>query len=139
MKHIIWFFEDARDWCKTRWKRFWQAIAGWWLNKKLSADTSDRSEAQAAVNRVVMETDIAPDCISALVVHGGPAIKITHDNGPPEVCIAATYDRAADHAIRTIRELGLVAGERSQLNRAQRRQFDAERKQQRKRKETHYN
>ena len=135
MKQVIWFFEDVRDWLKERFKRAWQACTGWWLDKKLAADTTTRSEAEEAVRRVVMTTNIAPDCVTATVVRGGPCILVKHDRAT-EAIIHNTYAEAADEAIRYILQHQLGTGERSKLNRAQRRQFDAE--QRRKRKNTQY-
>lgn len=114
---------------KLRWK-----FTGALLEEKLADTESDeRSEAQKAVDRVVWETDIAPDCVSASVVRGGPCILLKTD-GEWEATIHNTYAEAADEAIKFINLQGEYMepqAETSKLNRRARREFDAQRRKRR--------
>lgn len=112
----------------------WQAliwkIKGYFLDKKLANPESPvRDEAQEAVAKVVVETDIAPDCVSALVYRGGCAIKVKHDDAW-EMFIHNSYMEAADKAIEWLRTQGDEVQTRrvSEMNRKQRRAFDKKRK-----------
>lgn len=87
---------------KEIWKRFWQPIKWWWtgnvLTSELEKSSLTRTEAELAVERIVMTTNIQPDCVSATVIRGGTAILITHDRGK-EGFIGNGYEHAADKAI----------------------------------------
>jgi hypothetical protein len=125
-------------------KKLFQIIRGWWLALKwwwtggvLNAQLQDqgspqRNEAQEAVDRVVRETRIASDCVSATVLRGGATIIVAHDAGR-EAFIGRSYDHAADKVIewanqregRFIRQMVTSRmsqqGQRSTRKRAQRR------------------
>jgi hypothetical protein len=108
-------------------------IKGYFLDAQLAnPDTVTRSEAEEAVAKVIFKTNIAPDCVSAVIVRGGPCIYVKHDNAH-EAFIHNTYDEAADEAITWInRHTGIIkTAETSGLNRQQRRSFDAKRRQKR--------
>lgn len=114
--------------------RLFKFLRYWWsgnlLEVKLQDKTSDiRSEAQRAVDNVVFETDIAPDCVYATVINGGCAIVVKH-NAATEVCVHNSYAEAALEAIKWLqaREGEIHTGKVSDLNREQRRSFDAQRK-----------
>jgi hypothetical protein len=124
-------------------KTLWQKIKGFFQNivwdiksyflaARLDSDTVTRGEAEEAVAKVVYKTNIAPDCVSATVVRGGPCIYVKHDNAH-EAFIHKTYAEAADEAINWLnRHTGIVrTSETSGMNRQQRRAFDAKRKQKR--------
>ncbi len=122
---------------KTQWERFQaflKMMVWWWKGQNLDKQLADvqgelRSEAHAAVVKVVYETNIAPDCISALVFRGGCAIKVKHDDAW-EMCIHNTYDQAADGAIEWLLLQGgeIKTSEVSGMSRKERRRFDAQRR-----------
>lgn len=114
--------------------RIWWKITG--SAKALSLDDKTsplRTEAEEAVARVILETDIAPDCIEACIVRGGTALKIKHDDAW-EVFIHKNYTQAADKAIEWLNLQGdeISTSETSNMNRAQRRAFNANRRHARK-------
>ncbi len=88
-----------------------------------------RTEAELAVERVVMETDITPDCINAQVLRGGCTILVKH-NEAWEAFVHNSYGEAADKAIEWLKLQGdeIKTNKVTKLNRQQRRKFDAERK-----------
>lgn len=128
-------------WLKARWKRLWTFLYRWWGGKLLNIELADtaspaRSEAEEAVARVVFETNVAPDCVAATVIRGGPAILIKHDKAQ-EAFVHHTYAKAADKAIEWLKHresMGreLKQGMTSGLNRAQRRQFESRRRREKK-------
>ncbi len=100
-------------------------IRGARLEEKLADPVSPlRTEAQQAVDRVVRETNLPPDCVQARVYNGGCAILVKH-NAAWELCIDHTYAGAAQHAIDFLRKHDVEAGQVSVMNRQQRRAFDA--------------
>lgn len=90
-----------------RLKNLWLRLKWWWQNGVLSAKLAEgepvRSEAEAAVERIVMQTLIAADCVVATMLRGGPAIIIKHDKAQ-EGFIGKTYAHAADKAIEWLTE-----------------------------------
>jgi hypothetical protein len=87
---------------------WWLALKWWWTGGVLSAQLSDhgspqRTEAEEAVDRIVRETRVAPDCVAATVLRGGATIIITHDNGK-EAFIGRSYDHAANKVIEWLLE-----------------------------------
>lgn len=125
------------------WLRLWR----WWTGKVLNARLKDhsspeRNEAELAVERVVTQTNLAPDCVAATVIRGGPAILVRLDTSS-EAFVHHSYALAAEQAIkwanareRRQAELkrsgnGNGQGQVSKLNRKQRRQFDKLRKKER--------
>lgn len=91
-----------------------------------------RTEAELAVERVVMETDIAADCVCAEIVRGGTAIRVMH-NDAWEVFIGRNYNHAAEEAINWLKRQGdeIKTNKVTHLNRHQRRKFDHERRKKR--------
>jgi hypothetical protein len=82
---------------------WWHALKWWWTGGVLNAQLQDqgspqRNEAQEAVDRIVRETRLAADCVSATVLRGGATILVTHDRGR-EAFIGRSYDHAADKVI----------------------------------------
>jgi hypothetical protein len=132
-------------WITWIWQQIWWKLRGEALHHQLQDHASPlRSEAQIAVDRVVYETKIAPDCVMGAVVRGGPAIILKHDphgNGATQtVFIGKTYEHAATEAIAWLKTQGseLTTKKVSQLRRADARKFDAIRRQkQRKRRRRH--
>jgi hypothetical protein len=122
-----------RAWPWWRWvinffKHFFRNMRGGVLDEKLRDETSTvRSEAQQAVDRVVRECNIPPDCVQAQIYNGGCAILIKH-NAAWEMCIDHTYAKAADRAIEFLRKNDVEAGKVSVMNRHQRRAFEAKRR-----------
>lgn len=128
---------------KIRWyHRLWDALAGvyvWFkhgvtgslLEERIATAQSEaRNEGQEAVDKVVLETDIVPDCVSASVVRGGPCILVKTD-GEWEAFIHNTFGEAADKAIEWVNQQGEYMesqAETSSMNRGQRRAFDAKRR-----------
>ena len=113
---------------------FLQRIFWFWKGQVLEAELAQeasplRTAAQLAVDRVVLETDITPDCVSALVFRGGETIKIKH-NEAWEVFIGKNYEHAADEAIAWLKRQGdeIKTGRVTKMKRKQRRAFDAERR-----------
>jgi hypothetical protein len=118
----------------ARFRAFLQRIFWFWKGKVLEAELEQpnsplRSAAQLAVDRVVLETDITPDCVSALVFRGGEAVKVMH-NAAWEVFIGKNYEHAADEAIAWLKRQGdeIKTNKVTGMNRKQRRIFDAERR-----------
>ena len=91
-----------------------------------------RTAAELAVERVVMETDITPDCVCAEIVRGGTAIRVMH-NDAWEVFIGRDYNHAAEEAINWLKRQGdeIETSKVTHLNRHQRRKFDRERRRKR--------
>lgn len=84
-------------------RSWWLALKWWWTGGVLNAQLSDRTspqrnEAQEAVDRVVRETRLAADCVSATVLRGGATLLVTHDRGR-EAFIGRSYNHAADKVI----------------------------------------
>jgi len=127
---------------KTSWyRRLWrwlsqtiQNIVWWFQGVALEAELKDAESvrhraAQNAVRRVVMETDIAPDCVSATIVRGGPTIMVRHDDAW-EAFVHNSYSEAAQEAINWINRQGdeISTSETSDMNRKQRRAFSSQRR-----------
>jgi hypothetical protein len=121
--HFLAWLVGCYYWCKHK-------VTGSLLADRIADESSpERTEAQAAVDKVVMQTDIAPDCVSAIVQDGGPCILLKVD-GEWEATIHNSFGEAADEAIKWL----LIQGDfvetagTSKMNRKQRRVFDAERR-----------
>ena len=125
----------------TRWERFkafFKRITQFWKGQYLEVQLQDttsptRTDAEKAVTRVVMETNIAPDCVSAMVFQGGCAIKVKHQDAW-EMFLHNSYSEAADKAIEWLLLQGDEISTRgvSKLTRQQRLDFNAGRKHKRK-------
>ena len=81
------------------------------LHAQLQDHTSPlRTDAERAVERIVYETSVAPDCVSAMIFRGAPSITVKHDplgNGATQtVTIGLTYADAADKTIEWIEAQG---------------------------------
>lgn len=90
-----------------------------------------RSEAEEAVARVVFETDIAPDCVSAGELRGGCAIFIEHmvrGKKNTTAFVHKSYENAVTEAIAWIRSDAPATGSRSKMNRHQRRVFQSKKR-----------
>jgi hypothetical protein len=104
----------------------------WWFSGGvLSAQLRDegsetRSEAELAVERVVMQTHIAPDCVVATVMRGGPCIILTHD-GAKEAFIHKSYTQAADKAIEWLEKNTVRTKKASRLSHHKRQAFNRKR------------
>jgi hypothetical protein len=90
---------------------YWR-VKGEALHAQLQDHSSPlRTDAERAVNRIVYETRIAPDCVSAMIFRGAPSITVKHDpigNGATQtVTIGNTYEEAADKTIEWIEAQGL--------------------------------
>jgi hypothetical protein len=109
-------------------RKLWWRLRDWWLGKRLLVNETRLDAAQTAVNRVVMETSLPPDCATGGPMRGGCAIQVKHDDAW-EVFIHNTYEEAATEAIAWVQLQGSELEHRtaSKLNRQQRRTFDAER------------
>jgi hypothetical protein len=70
-----------------------------------------RSDAERAVNRIVYETRVAPDCVSAMIFRGAPSITVKHDKlfdgSTSTITNGLTYAEAADRTIAWIEAQGL--------------------------------
>lgn len=116
-----------------KWLRtLWLNIQYWWTGRILNARLKDhgspqRSDAELAVELVVARTSLAPDCVVATVLNGGPAILVRHDKAT-EAFVNGTYLQNAEAAIEWVNRNKLRQGNVSNMNRAQRRQFDKLRK-----------
>jgi len=113
-------------------KSLYKRIVWWWTGGLLSVQLEDkasdtRTEAEYAVERVVYETNIAHDCVSATIIRGGPCILVTHD-GAKEAFIHNSYAEAADKAIQWLRANDVRYSEQSKLSRRERRAFDSYRR-----------
>jgi hypothetical protein len=95
------------------------------LAAKLQDSNSEaRDEAIAAIKRVVFESDIPPDCVSAQIVRGGTSILIKH-NDAWEAFVHNSYGEAAQKAIEWLWLQGdeISTSKTTRLNRVQRRFF----------------
>jgi hypothetical protein len=117
-------------WIKTLWLTLWWWFVGGVRSAQLQDTASDaRNEAEEAVARIVYESDIAPDCVCATVVHGGCAILVKHDTGTPnnprvasEIFIHRTYALAAEKALEWLHNKPMLrTGTVSKHNRQERR------------------
>jgi hypothetical protein len=133
VKHRLTLWERFTAFLKTLW---W-----WWKGKLLNIELKDelspvRTEAQMAVDRVVMETDITPDCVSAQVVRGGCTIMVKH-NEAWEAFVHNSYNEAAEKAIEWLLLQGdeIKTNKVTKLNRKSRRAFDVVRKAERQHKQ----
>lgn len=127
---------------KTRWERLKLWFKGWWwwwtgniLSTKLEAEGSEvRTEAQAALDYVVFETNIPPDCASAMIVRGMPTISLRHDpifsGATQTVTLGETYLNAAERTVAWIREQGnaLTFDGSTKMSRKDQKVFDAKRR-----------
>jgi len=122
---------------KSMWERLKLRLLGvwwWWtgnlLNVQLEDKTSKmRTEAQIALDRVVFETHIPPDCVTACIVRGGPCIRVKHDFSQ-EAFIGNTYAHAADKALEWINTQGeeLVTEKTTKMTHKDIKVFDAQRR-----------
>jgi hypothetical protein len=118
----------------TLWDRFTaflQRIVWFFKNQLLldhlqSGGEAAKSEVEEILARIVAETGIAPDCVSAQILRGGHTILVKH-NLAWEAFIHNSYPEAAERAISWIKFQGynLKTGEVSSYNRAQRRKLKA--------------
>lgn len=123
---------------KKLWKWFreklWLPVWWWWTGGMLEIKvfqeegSPERTEASEAVDRVVMETNIAPDCVMATVLRGGPCLIVKHD-GAQEAFIHRTYALAADKAIEWLKMKGasLSTAKTTSMSRKSIKSFDAQR------------
>jgi hypothetical protein len=121
------------------WKRVYWFFTGEALKVQLQQTATPaqpasplRTEAELAVERVVMETDIAADCVCAEIFRGGTAIRVMH-NEAWEMFIGRDYNHAAEEAIAWLKRQGdeIKTSKVTHLNRHQRRKFDHERRKKR--------
>ena len=115
---------------KRAFMRFWWWWQGNLLNIELEKDTSRvRTEAQIALDRVVFETHLPHDCITACIVRGGPCILVKHD-AAQEAFIGTSYNHAADKAIEWINAQGdeISTEKTTKLSRKAQKVFDAQRR-----------
>ncbi len=110
---------------------FKHGVTGSLLEERIAyTESEERNEGQEAVDRVVWETDIAPDCVSASVVRGGPCILVKTD-GEWEAFIHNSFSEAAVKAIEWVNLQGEFMepqAKTSKLNRRARREFDGKRR-----------
>lgn len=119
------------------WERFtaWIQKIVWYVQGQLldiklkDQREPTNQEAQEAIAKIVYDTDIAPDCVSACVVRGGPTIQIKH-NGASEMFIHDSYMKAADKAIEWLRTQGdeLDMSDTTKLSRGYLKRFNASRR-----------
>lgn len=115
--------------------QLWLAIKRWWTGGVLASKLTDhgsaeRTDAETAVERIVLTTGIAPDCVVATVKLGGPTIIIIHDKAQ-EGFVGKSYAHAADKAIEwlTKREGQYIVQTKStKLSRKNIKVFDARRR-----------
>lgn len=109
---------------------YWK-FRGEMLHAQLQDHSSPlRTDAQKAVDRVVYETNVPPDCVSGMIVRGAPAICVKHDpfgNGATTtVTIGNTYDEAAEKTIEWLdMQTELTFSGATELPRKHRRAFNA--------------
>ena len=96
------------------WERIRAFFVGlWWSFRAIfheaqlaNPDSDVRTEAQRAIDRVVFETQIPPDCVKAMFFRGAPNIQISHDpftGGATATMInGESYNHAAERAIEWI-------------------------------------
>lgn len=123
-----------------RCRMFLLRIKRWWtggiLNTRLQEGAPVRSEAELAVERIVLTTQVAADCVAATVIMGGPAISIKTDGAKAsqtvnECFIGRSYEHAADKAIEwlTKREGRYIVQQNSTvLSRRTQKVFNAQRR-----------
>ncbi len=109
-------------------KNLWWSFQGAMLDQKLQDETCvERTEAQKALDRVVLETHVPHDCVTATVVRGGPCILVHHDVNQQTATIHTSYAEAADQTIKWINEQGaeLSFEQSTKLSRKDQKQFAA--------------
>lgn len=120
------------DWLyflKSLWlKRVWWPIVGVFANRRLKDEHGKvRDEAEEQLARIIYETGIRPDAVSATTFRGGPCFVVKHKDAM-EAFIHRSYTQAADEAIKWLKLQGdEITPEHQegaqQLNRQQRRTF----------------
>jgi hypothetical protein len=117
---------------------FWDRVTAfiqrlyWYLKGQILLDhlqsggEAAKSEVEKVLARIVEETGISPDCVSAQILRGGHTILVKH-NLAWEAFIHNSYQEAADRAISWIRFQGdkIQTGDVSGYNREQRRKLKA--------------
>lgn len=114
---------------RQRLREWWRKVKDWFGARRLLVNEDKQAAAQEAVNRVVYETDIPPDCVTAGVWDGGACIKVKHADAW-EMFVHRTYDEAASEAIAWLRLQGEEVSYRhvTKLDRRTRRAFNAHHK-----------
>ena len=120
-------------------KSLLRRVVQFWQGKQLEAEFSKnespvRDEAEEAVAKVVFETGVAPDSVSAGILRGGCAVFVTHRSAK-EAFLHKTYAEAADEAVKWLRLQGdeIQTGKikttgATHMNRKERRAFEKRRK-----------
>ena len=109
----------------------WWKFRGEALHAQLQDHSSPlRTDAQRAVDRVVYETNVPPDCVKGVIFRGLPNMQISHDqfvNGATMTMInGRNYDHAAERAIEWINaQTDLTYRGATSMPRRDRRAFDA--------------
>lgn len=128
-KFSDWLYNLKQWWLKT----IWWPLRGRQLDKQIAEGGKKRDEAEEQLARIIYETGIRPDAVSATVIRGGPTFLVKHQDAH-EAFIHNTYTEAADKAIAWIKlqddEIKPERQEGAQmLNRQQRRAFKKKHKQ----------
>jgi hypothetical protein len=112
-----------------RWwrEKIWWRITGHVANRQIEPGGKKRDEAEEQLARILFETGIRPDAVSATTMNGGPCFLVTHQ-GATEAFIHHTYTQAADKAIEWLKGDGQsIAAKKDErapvMNRKQRRGY----------------
>lgn len=125
---------EIRKTLRNAFRAFIHFVRGLYLQNELAQKpelSPVRSEVEEAVARIVVETDIAPDCVSAGELRGGCAIFIEHSvRGKKNTTafVHKSFEGAATEAIAWIRSDAPATGSRSKMNRHQRRAFQSKKR-----------
>jgi hypothetical protein len=99
-------FSDGLYRLKQWWlKRIWWPLRGRWLDKQLAPGGMKRSEAEEQLARILYETGIRPDAVTATTMRGGPCFLVRH-KAATEVFIHNSYTEAADKTIEWLKLQG---------------------------------
>lgn len=119
--------------------RFWRNLRQDVWGMRLEAEVADRTsalraEAEAALVWLIEETNVPPGAVSSGVINGGPGVCVKLKDSI-EWFVDYTYIEAAEQARAWVVRQGSEAeykGGYPDMSRAQRREFDARRKKDRK-------
>jgi len=113
-------------------QKLWWKVTGYFANRRIKPGGAKRSEAEEQLARILYETGIRPDAVSATTMNGGPCFLVKHKDAQ-EAFIHNSYKVAADKVIEWLNaqgdEIEPQRQERAPLmTRKQRRSFERRRR-----------
>jgi hypothetical protein len=92
-----WLYNLRQWWLE----KVWWPLRGRQLDKQIAEGGKKRTEAEEQLARILYETEIRPDSVSATTMRGGPCFIVRHE-AATEVFIHNSFADAADKAIEWI-------------------------------------